>query len=131
MKRDDDDDTIAQQAMEFLNKKDWQAIVALVQDGRWDVNRPIPYAGNFSFLVLPMLIDRGATDAAITLIRNGAKLDVRQDGWTPLMLACQRQNHDVIDALIAAGADLNLQAPRSEAAGGETALICAAQHNDA
>jgi ankyrin repeat protein len=129
MKRDDT--AIAQQALEFVNKKEWQALLGLVQDGRWDVNRPIPYYGKFSYLVLPILIDGGATDAAIAVIGNGAELNVWQEGWTPLMLACQRQNHAVIDALIAAGADLNLQAPRSEDGGGETALICAAQHNDA
>ena len=54
MKRDD---TIAQQALEFLMKKDWQGLAGLVQDGVWDVNRPIPDTGKVSYLVLPLLID--------------------------------------------------------------------------
>jgi ankyrin repeat protein len=128
MKRDD---TIAQQALEFVYKKDWQALAGLVRDGVWDVNRPIPDTGKVSYLVLPMLIDGRATEAALAVIRGGAKLDVWLEGWTPLMLACQRQDHAVIDALIAAGADLNLQAPRGADGGGETALIAAAQSMDA
>jgi ankyrin repeat protein len=78
-----------------------------------------------------MLIDGRATEAALSIIQKGAKLDAWQEGWTPLMLACQNQNHAVIDALIQAGANVNLRAPRGADGGGETALTLSAEKNDA
>src|SRR4051794_31882642 len=125
-------DAMDQQAFDLMMKKDWPALVALVEQGRWDANRPIPdgSGGKMRYWLLAMLIDGRATEAALSVIRKGATLDVWQEGWTPLMLACQYQNHAVINALIEAGANINLRAPRGEDGGGETALILAAEQMD-
>src|SRR4051812_27030467 len=101
-------DATDQQALDLVMKKDWQALAALVQQGRWDPNRPIIFDDKVRYGLLALFINGRATEAALSVIQKGAALDVWQEGWTPLMLACQYENHAVIDALIEAGAKVNL-----------------------
>src|SRR4051794_30771109 len=125
-------DTMDEHALDLLEKKDWPALAALVEQGRWDPNHPIIMddGRKIRYSLLACLIYGGATEAALAVIQKGAALDVWQEGWTPLMIACQYQNRAVIDALIKAGAKVNLRAPRGEDGGGETALFLAAEKND-
>lgn len=52
------------------------------------------------------------------LIRRGADLDLRDDeGATPLMLAVEKQDEAIVDALLSAGADPNIPRTRHRAGG--------------
>jgi len=77
--------------------------------------------------VTPLIyaVDNDSNDIAIALINRGVNLDLReQNGYTALIIASHGYI-EVLNALIAAGADINLQ--NNE---GETALMIAASNND-
>ena len=63
------------------------------------------------------------------MIERGAKLDTLSDGNTPLMYATQMRKHGMIDALIAAGANVNVKG-LDEPGDGNTALMEAADNGD-
>ena len=81
--------------------------------------------------LLDIAIDRQATELAIWLTRNGADINRKRTGWTPLMCACARSDAKIIDALIAAGAKIDTRASRDdEGNSGATALMIAADRGN-
>src|SRR5437899_2823822 len=67
-------DTMDQHALDLLEKKDWPALAALVEQGRWDPNHPIIMddGRKIRYSLLACLIYGGATEAALAVIQKGA-----------------------------------------------------------
>lgn len=72
-----------------------------------------------SALMLAVL--RGHDDVALALLKAGAK--VNQEGWAPLHYAAFEGRESLLDALFAAGADVNAKAPNLS-----TSLMLAARN---
>jgi ankyrin repeat protein len=107
-----------------------RVIIEMLQNGELEPDQWIASdVPGYEFTLLPAAIERGWTDLAVFLIGRGVKLDRRIVGWTPLMLACQFRNQQVIEALIAAGAKVNLSSAKGED-GQTTALMEAAGADD-
>jgi ankyrin repeat protein len=76
-----------------------------------------------------VITEEGKEELAIQMIKSGAKLDALADGNTPLMYATSMRKHKLIEALIAAGANINVKGP-NEPGDGNTALMFAAENGD-
>lgn len=76
-----------------------------------------------------IITEDGKEESALQLIQRGAKLDALSDGNTPLMYATQMRKHRIMDALIAAGANVNVKG-LDEPGEGNTALMIAADNGD-
>jgi ankyrin repeat protein len=76
-----------------------------------------------------VITEAGKEELALQLIERGAKLDALSDGNTPLMYATQMPKHGIIDALLAAGANVNLKG-LDEPGEGNTPLMIAADNGD-
>jgi len=124
-------DTINQRVCQLLLSKDYKGVMKLLEQGilRADQSiRDVASGGEFSLLV--SAIERGWTEFARYLLTHGADVNRKTYGWTPLMFACQFGNHEIIEMLVATGADVNAQASKGSDGGGETALMEAARkHN--
>lgn len=128
----------AQNLIELFRQAKWKQIGKLVRDEIIDPRRQL-YDARFRCKYWPLHMaiegeftgaqDGQATQTALAMIAKGAPLESYSNG-TPLMLASKFRNHDVLEALIVAGAQLNVKAPKWEDGGGETALIYAAQKGD-
>jgi hypothetical protein len=115
----------------LLDEKNWAQLGILVRTGMLDPNWNTPgVVGKVS--LLRAVIQLEGEELAIQVIKAGAKVNYIEGGWSPLMEACQFKLHGVIDALINAGADVNLKAPKhyESGSGGHTALILAAEKAD-
>jgi ankyrin repeat protein len=124
-------DTLNRQVLGMLLQGDKMAIMRLLQDGALQADQWFTDdATGQEFTLLPGAIERGWTDVAIYLIGQGVDVNRFSHGQTPLMDACAFRNHELIEALLAAGADVNLRAAKDEEGGRETALMIAAEKRD-
>ena len=83
-----------------------------------------PPAPNDSEMMADVTVDavtRGDANAVQELLDNGANTNMQSKGWPAPALAAQRGNLEVMNALVAAGADVEVTVPS-----GATALIVAA-----
>jgi len=124
-------DTINQRVCQLLLSKDYQGVIKLLEQGILRADQSIKdVASGGEFTLLVSAIERGWTEFAKYLITHGADVNRKTYGWTPLMFACQFGNHEIIEMLVAAGADVNAQASRGSDGIGETALMEAARKHD-
>jgi ankyrin repeat protein len=76
-----------------------------------------------------VITEEGKEELALQMIERGARLDTLSDGNTPLMYATQMRKHGIMDALIAAGANVNVKG-LDEPGEVNTALMTAADNGD-
>jgi len=76
-----------------------------------------------------VITEHGKEQLALQLIERGAKPDALSDGSTPLIYATQMRKHRIMDALLAAGANVNVKG-MDEPGEGNTALMMAAENGD-
>jgi ankyrin repeat protein len=118
---------IARQVIERLTKRDSRGILKMIREGLVEANQTITHEPTGDkFVLLTAALERGWTEVVLELIKRGAEVNVRLLSVTPLMLASDNGNLEVVKALLSAGADLEARAKKSEAGGGETALMFAA-----
>lgn len=119
--------------LRLIDNKDWDAILALLDAGRIDPNRKIimqMFAERHQMYLLPSMVQSGANSVVKRLLEKGANPNQRYEGETPLIMACEAGNHEAVELLLAAGADLEQKAAFVEGEGGETALMLAAENYD-
>ncbi|HWQ92088.1 MAG TPA: ankyrin repeat domain-containing protein [Clostridia bacterium] len=117
--------------LDLIERKDERGILQLVQSSAlkpddW-IKSNVPRE---KFRLLEAALERDWAELAIYLINRGADVNRYSDSVTPLMIACYGQEHRIVEALLAAGADPNRTARRIEDSCGETALMLAAQRQN-
>lgn len=120
------------QIISLIKEKNWVQLGILIRSGVLNPNWTAP-AVEADVRLLTIAIEYGAEELAIQLINAGANVNyIENDGLSPLMKACQFRLHGVIEALIKAGADVNMKASKcyESGNGGHTALIMAAEQSD-
>ena len=118
------------QIEDLIQQRNWPAILARLEAGEIKANQKFPFASRKVGL-LPLAAADNATELVLALINHGADVDEKFYGMTALLDACDRRNHPVIDAIVAAGADLNVKSPKTGGEADETALMTSAEHCDA
>lgn len=118
------------QIEDLIQHRNWSAILARLEAGEIAATQKFPCAGRKVGL-LPVAAADNATELVLYLITHGAAVDENFHGMNALLDACDRKNHSVIDALVAAGADLNVKSPKVGGDADETALMTSAGHCDA
>lgn len=117
----------------LINNKDWQGILALLDEGKVKVNRKIVvqmFGERHGLFLLPAMLEQRANVVVKRLLEKGANPNQRYEGRTLLLIACHDDNHEAVELLLNANADLEQTAACVEGEGGETALMLAAQKND-
>jgi ankyrin repeat protein len=105
-------------------------IEKLVRTSQLSPNQEFSFDDSRKHALFPMAIERGWKSLALQLIHSGADVNRYSVTSTPLMLACADRNQasdEIIDALLKAGAKLELRTKRLEDSGDETALMLAAR----
>lgn len=124
-----DQSEIDRQMEDLIDAKDWRGILGLHESGAARPNQTFLVAG-YKLSLLPVAIERSWTELAVYLIQHGTEVDARRGGTAPMIDACAFQNHQVIEALIDAGAEVNVKAPRSDGESDFTPLMVAAERRD-
>lgn len=114
----------------LVNAQDWAAIEKCIADGEWDANQPLTLnsqGGRFS--LLSVAVEHGLVSLTKQLIKSGAAVNAKTRGEdSPLLAACGAGHGEIVDLLLAAGADVNKKSTISdEGDPGETPLMNAAE----
>jgi uncharacterized protein len=109
-----------------IERQDIERIRTLIGKGV-DLNKSlVDHASRVPRSPLFMAVSHGVLDAVNTLLMAGAHANGSRDDWTPpLISAAQTNRVDIIKALIAAGANVNIQTRGRKAERGKTPLIYA------
>ncbi|WP_406693518.1 ankyrin repeat domain-containing protein [Singulisphaera sp. Ch08] len=124
-----DKSEIERQIEDLIHAKDWRGILQLLESGSAKPDETFLVSG-YKLALLPVAIEKGWTELAVYLIQHGTEINARGKGIAPIIDACEFQNHQVIEALIDAGAKVNVKAPRSAGETDYTPLMAAAERLD-
>ena len=117
----------------FIQNKDWQPILTLLDEGQIKPNEKIVVqfiAYQHTVYLLPCAVMDGANEVVRKLLEKGANPNQRYEGDFPLSIAVESRNQEATEMLIAAGANLNATTRFIEGDGGQTALMIAAENCD-
>jgi ankyrin repeat protein len=120
---------IDQQVEALIGGKDPHGLLALVESGAAKPNDTFLIAG-YKATLLPIAIERGWTELAVYLVQHGAEVNARRGQTAPIIAACEMGNREVVEALLTAGANVNVRAPKSDGEADHTPLMVAAEKSD-
>jgi ankyrin repeat protein len=108
----------------LLRDEKWDEFATLLDSDSIDPNKKYTVSGigDMSFYLLPGLINPGTNWLVKKLLEKGAHPDKKSDGDFPLVTACEQKNHEAMELLINAGANVNI--------GAGLPLMSAAEHCD-
>ena len=120
---------IDSQIEKLILAKDPAGILTLLESGAADPNDKFEVAG-YKLQLLRVALERNWNALAIYLIEHGADVQGGRGKPHPILSACHNRSHDVIDALLAAGANVNVKAPKQDGEADYTPLMVAAERVD-
>jgi ankyrin repeat protein len=116
----------------LIDKEEPASLLAFVREAELPADYVVTYSKTREqFRLLSTAVTRRWTDLAVYLIENGADVNRKEHGVTALMDACLAKDHVTIEALLARGAKLDLKSPRGGGEADDTALMSAAEQQDA
>jgi len=113
--------------------RNWDRIAAALEDGLVMPDKCYTIrtvTQKHSFYLLPIAVQHNAKSLVQKLVESGVNPNRKDEGETALIRACEEGNHEMIELLISAGADLSISATVYGGEGGETPLIISAEKGD-
>src|SRR4051812_28511011 len=95
--------------LRLITNNDWPAILQLLELGTLKPNQKIVVqmiAYQHTLFLLPAAVNQKAHTAIKALLAKGANPNQRYEGETPLTVACENRDHETIELLLNAKADL-------------------------
>jgi ankyrin repeat protein len=120
---------IDKQFEKLLLAKNEAGILKLVESGAAEPNDTFEVSG-YKINLLPAALERKWDKLAVCLIERGVNIQGGRGKWPPILSACTNRSHDVIEALLAAGAEINVKAPKRDGEADYTPLMVSAEGCD-
>ncbi len=117
----------------LLEKNDWPAILKLIDAGALEPNQKIVVqmiAYQHAMYLLPVAVQRKEHAVIRALLAKGANPNQRYELETPLIIACDNRDHEAIELLLGARANVDIAAPPADGEEGQTPLMIAAEDFD-
>lgn len=116
------------QVEKLILAKNEAGILALLKSGAAQPNDTFEVSG-YKLQLLPAAQERHWDELAVYLIEHGANLKANR-GRSAILCACTTRSHKVIEALIAAGVNINVKAAKMDGEADYTPLMVSAELRD-
>lgn len=113
----------------LLAARDLPPLLTLLRDGTIKPDQVFVIGGVKIRLLAAAAVDNHS-ELALYLVRHGADVNRRFGGGPPLLDACGWENHELIEALLAAGAAVDVKRARGDGEADDTPLMISAERRD-